>query len=69
MLKRNQLLWKALEEFEATMFVVTQKIHTAKGADQILLLDEGRIVAFGTHDELLAKSKLYRKLLSRNRKR
>jgi ATP-binding cassette subfamily B multidrug efflux pump len=61
-IRTESALWKALEEFEATMFVVTQKIHTAKGADQILLLDEGRIVAFGTHDELLAKSKLYRQI-------
>lgn len=61
-IKTESALWKALEDFEATMFVVTQKIHTAKGADKILLLDEGRLVAFGTHDELLACCKLYRQI-------
>ncbi len=60
--KTESALWKALETEEATMLVVTQKIRTAKGADRILLLDNGRISGYGTHKELLSSSALYREI-------
>lgn len=53
-------LWEALEEENATMLVITQKIRTAKGADHILLLEEGKVSAYGTHDELMRDSALYK---------
>ena len=53
-------LWEALEEENATMLVITQKIRTAKGADHILLLEEGKVSAYGTHDELMKDSSLYK---------
>lgn len=53
-------LWEALEEENATMLVITQKIRTAKGADHILLLEEGQVSAYGTHDELMKDSSLYK---------
>jgi len=53
-------LWEALEEENATMLVITQKIRTAKGADHILLLEEGQVSAYGTHDELMKDSTLYK---------
>lgn len=55
-------LWEALEGENATMLVITQKIRTAKGADQILLLENGEVSAYGTHDELMKKSSLYREI-------
>ena len=58
----EQALWRALDREKATMLVVTQKIRTAKEADQVLLLDAGQVVAYGTHDELLKSSSLYRKI-------
>lgn len=60
--KTESSLWKALEGEGATKLVVTQKIRTAQGADHILLLDEGRIVGFGTHNELIRDSELYKKI-------
>jgi len=60
--KTETALWDALEKEDATMLVVTQKISTAKGAANILLLDEGRVVGYGTHEELLKQSALYRKI-------
>lgn len=62
--KTEGALWDALKDTEATMLVVTQKIHTAKGADRIVLLDEGKIVAIGTHEELMKSSKLYQQIAS-----
>ncbi|WJP98727.1 ABC transporter ATP-binding protein [Macrococcus bovicus] len=52
-------LFDALKNLDMTRIIVTQKIHTAKTADQILLLDQGRIVALGTHEELMNSSRLY----------
>ncbi|GLC88047.1 ABC transporter ATP-binding protein [Lysinibacillus piscis] len=58
----ERALWDALRAGQATMLVVTQKIRTAKGADAILLIDEGKIVGYGTHEELLQTSALYKKI-------
>jgi ATP-binding cassette subfamily B protein len=42
-----------------TSFVIAQRISTVLNADQILVLDRGRIVARGTHEELIETSPLY----------
>ena len=44
---------------ERTSVVVSHRISTVRGADQILVLDRGRVVERGTHDELLARGGLY----------
>jgi ATP-binding cassette subfamily B protein len=45
-----------------TTFVIAQRLLTLKNADCILVLDGGRIVQRGTHDELLAAGGLYREI-------
>jgi ATP-binding cassette subfamily B protein len=45
-----------------TTFVIAQRLLTLKSADAILVLDNGRIVQRGTHDELLAEGGLYREI-------
>jgi ABC-type multidrug transport system fused ATPase/permease subunit len=42
-----------------TSFVIAQRLSTVRRADLILVLDKGRIVAGGTHDQLLRSSMLY----------
>jgi ATP-binding cassette subfamily B protein len=46
-----------------TSFVIAQRISTVRSADLILLLDNGRIVAQGTHDDLLRESALYGEII------
>jgi ATP-binding cassette subfamily B protein len=45
-----------------TTFVIAQRLLTLKNADMILVLDGGRIVQRGTHEELLAEGGLYREI-------
>jgi ATP-binding cassette subfamily B multidrug efflux pump len=45
-----------------TTFVIAQRISTVLNADKILVLDEGRIVAEGTHEELMTSSPIYREI-------
>ena len=60
--KTEAALWESLEVEQATMLVVTQKIRTAKTADKILLLEDGRVVGFGTHQQLIERNELYRNI-------
>ncbi|MFF2296449.1 ABC transporter ATP-binding protein [Arthrobacter sp. NPDC058127] len=48
----------------ATVIIVAQRVNTVVSADQILLIDEGRLVAKGTHDELLESSETYREIVA-----
>ena len=45
-----------------TTFVIAQRLRTVMRADQILVLDRGRVVQRGTHDELLEQDGLYRRI-------
>ena len=45
-----------------TTFVIAQRLSTVKRAEQILVLDHGRIVQLGRHDELLEQGGLYREI-------
>ena len=51
------------ETTAATVFVVAQRISTVMTADRIIVLDEGRVVGIGRHDELLEKSAVYREIV------
>ncbi len=44
------------------MMIVTQRVSTIKNADQIIVLDEGKIVGKGNHKELMANCETYREI-------
>ena len=44
---------------DAAMLIVAQRVSTIRNADQILVLDAGRIVGKGTHDELIESCPTY----------
>jgi ATP-binding cassette subfamily B protein len=53
----------AREVAGATMIVVAQRVSTIRDADQILVLEDGALVAAGTHDELLERSPEYAEIV------
>lgn len=48
----------------ATMVIIAQRVSSIADADQILVLDDGRIVAHGTHEELLETSETYNEIVN-----
>jgi subfamily B ATP-binding cassette protein MsbA len=60
----ERLVQDALEKLMAnrTTFAIAHRLSTIRNADLILVMDNGRIVERGTHDELYAKDGVYRKL-------
>ena len=54
---------------DVTKIVVAQRIATARNADKILVLDNGEIESFGTHEELMEKSMVYKDIYSSQLKR
>lgn len=57
-------LWHHLQQEDATLLVVTQKIHTARATDRIMLMENGEIVAIGSHEQLLQQSALYQSIVA-----
>lgn len=43
-----------------TKLIIAQRISSVQNADRILVLDEGRISGFGTHEQLLQNNEIYR---------
>jgi ATP-binding cassette subfamily B protein len=48
---------------DATVVIVAQRVSTIADADQIVVLDEGRVVGLGTHDDLRATCATYREIV------
>ena len=62
--KTDKALREALKEKvgDSTIIIVAQRINTIIDADQILVLDEGRLAGKGTHDELMETCDIYREI-------
>jgi len=52
----------ARETKGTTVLIVAQRIGTIRNADKIIVIDEGRIVGMGTHDELMASCPTYQEI-------
>jgi ATP-binding cassette subfamily B protein len=51
------------ETAKATVVIVAQRVSTIRGADRIIVLDEGRVVGTGTHHELMDGNETYREIV------
>ncbi|EOS61093.1 hypothetical protein C815_00658 [Firmicutes bacterium M10-2] len=60
--KLREALMKKARKDKSTILVVAQRISTILDAEQIIVLDEGKIVGKGTHDELMKSCQVYREI-------
>lgn len=60
--KTERQLLDALKNYDCTLLMITQKLSTTMNADKILLFEDGKLIAEGTHEELLKTSSLYYKI-------
>lgn len=62
--KTDRKLREALQKdcADATKLIVAQRIGTIKDADRIVVLDNGKVVGIGTHDELMNSCEVYREI-------
>lgn len=62
--KTDRLIRKGLKESlpEMTKIVIAQRISSIENADQIIIMDDGKINAIGTHEELLKSNKIYQEV-------
>ncbi|WP_214850804.1 ABC transporter ATP-binding protein [Exiguobacterium sp. s138] len=63
--KTDATLRKALkqETQDATVLIVAQRVSTVMDADQIIVLEEGRVAGIGTHDELYETNEVYQEIV------
>jgi len=62
----NKLL-DAINKLSCTVLLVTQKMSTTTRADSVLIVDDGKVIKQGTHEQLLQLSTLYRKIYQSQR--
>ena len=47
---------------ETTKFIIAQRIASVQNADRIIVMENGQVNGFGTHEELLASNEIYREV-------
>ncbi len=67
--KSEKRVKEALEKelTQTTTFVIAEKIFSVMDADKIMVLDQGQLIAWGSHQELLATSQVYREIYETQR--
>ncbi|CRH46075.1 ABC transporter, ATP-binding component [Mycoplasmopsis arginini] len=62
--RTEKIVQKAMNELmkDKTSFIIAHRLSTILNADQILVVNEGKIIESGTHKELLAKKGFYEKM-------
>lgn len=60
--RNEHIISEYLEELKCTTIVIAHRMSTIKGANKIIVLDQGEVVDSGTHDQLIDQCKFYREL-------
>ena len=68
--KTDALIRKAFREYipSTTKIIIAQRIDSVKDSDMIVVLDNGKVNSFGTHEELMESSEIYREIYEEQRR-
>jgi ABC-type multidrug transport system fused ATPase/permease subunit len=58
----DSALRREIKKFPYTTFILSQRASAVRDADKILVLDDGRAVGMGTHEELISSCEVYREI-------
>jgi len=59
----EEKIYDALKQMSCSQLIIAHRLSTIRDCDRIIVMDEGKIVAEGSHDELLESSSIYQSLL------
>lgn len=64
--ENEQLIQNAIEELtrNKTIIMIAHRLKTVRNADQIVVMNQGRVAQIGTHDELMKKGGIYASLIN-----
>lgn len=62
--KTDALIRQGLRNYmpETTKLIIAQRIDSVKDADKIVVMNEGKVIGFGTHDELMKSNEMYKEI-------
>ena len=63
--KTQATVSKSLDRIQSTRIVIAHRLSTIRRADKIYVLEQGQIVQVGSHDELMMREGLFRRLVKR----
>jgi len=61
--KTEERIFEKLSEVCPTLIIISHRLSTIGKADEIIVMEEGRIVAQGTHEELITNSPIYKEII------
>jgi ABC-type multidrug transport system fused ATPase/permease subunit len=62
--KTESTVMANLQALRCTRIIIAHRLSTVANADQIIVMDKGRIMETGTHEQLLARGRIYRDLVA-----
>ena len=60
--RTDAALLKAINDLDITSIIIAQRVSSVKNCSQIIVIDDGKVIAHGTHDELMENCEMYQQI-------